>query len=353
MAYVSNTMRNMRRAYDDLGLWGITEEIRLLDLRYAPKPHISRLTTPVLMENGILLLAQVPELMLKSILDNTLVEKFKAQTIVMKDWNLIPRAVKEKKEPAIYLNYYTATDGSGLSIPEYEDYLQAMEDTISGNHAPVFGIDIVAEVNKYYRQRTGQKGAAFLTAKQAPLRENLPDLMTFQRRVIRAARARGCSEIRFPGEVGWAINTDTRVQTHHKLQGSADLFRLTMCVVSVLFPQRNFELNSFCLFRAMSWNHAEIVSSLFHMLNGLGLCTFSRTYADTSTRESQSDLTLQTATLAMAASTTQLLVSPSTRLSRVMPDFGCRFALNTTTSWTLPTQSFSPIAPSSRPRSRN
>lgn len=44
------------------------------------------------------------------------------------------------------------------------------------------------------------------------------------------------------------------------------MFRLTMCVVSVLFPNRNFELNSFALFRVVMWNHAEIVSTLLSFL---------------------------------------------------------------------------------------
>jgi hypothetical protein len=258
--YVSDTMARMAQAYNGTGLWGLAEEIRALDQRFAPLAKISRLSIPDMVEHGMLLLAQVQPLMLNSILDNTLVEKFRAQGITMKDWNLIPRSVKEKREPAIYINFYTAPDGSGLTISDYEMYLEAMEDAIQGKRTSVGGIDIVAEVNKYYKQRTNDKGA-FLTENKNPLRRDLPDLMKYQRRVVQAARAQGSSEIRFPGEVGWAIDTDSRVKTHHKLKGSALLFRLTMCVISVLWPQKNFELTSFCLFRVVMWNHAEIVST--------------------------------------------------------------------------------------------
>ena len=258
--YISDSMVNMTKAYNDWGFGGVAEEIKVLDQRYAPLAKISRLSTPVMIEETTLLLAQLPRPMLESILDNTLVEKHKAQTIQLEDWNMIPRAVKEKKEPAIYVNYYTTPNGSGLTIPEYEEYIQAMEDVIQGKSTSVRGIDIVKEVNKYYKQRTNEKGA-FLTENKGPLRSNLPDLITYQQRVIRAAKTQACSEIRFPGEVGWAINTDDRVKKHHQLKGSAVFFRLTMCVVSVLWPLKNFQLTSYCLFRVVSWNHAEIVST--------------------------------------------------------------------------------------------
>lgn len=267
-------MIRMERAYRESGLWGLAEEIKALDPRYAPLANISRLTTPVMTQNGMLLLAQVPRPMLMSILDNTLVEKDKAGAIKIKDWNRIPRSVKEKKEPAIYLNYYTAPDGSGLTISEYEEYLQAMEDAIQGKSTSVNGIDIVKEVNKYYRQRTNEKGA-FLTDNKGPFRRDLPDLIKYQQRMIRAAKAKNCSEIRFAGEVGWAIDTDKRVKVHHKLKGSAGLFRLTMCVVSVLWPQKNFELTSFCLFRVVKWVQAEIVSSFSHTLDRSG-CSYGK-----------------------------------------------------------------------------
>lgn len=249
----------MAKAYDDLGLWGVAEEIRVLDQQFAPLAKISRLSIPDMAEHGILLLAQVPEPMLRAILDNTLVEKFKSKQIIMEDWNLIPRLVKENREPAIYINYYTDLNGSGLTIPEYEEYLDAMEDAIQGRKTKG-GIDIVTEVNNYYKLRTKEKGA-FLTQKKKVFRRDLADFIKYQRMLVQAAKAKGCTEIRFTGEVGWAINTDARVKTHHKLKGSADLFRLTMCVVSVLWPQKQFELTSFSLFRVVMWNHAEIVST--------------------------------------------------------------------------------------------
>ncbi|KAG9565594.1 hypothetical protein KCU71_g4880, partial [Aureobasidium melanogenum] len=41
-----------------------------------------------------------------------------------------------------------------------------------------------------------------------------------------------------------------------------------MCVVSVLFPNGNFELNSFALFRVVMRNHAEIGESIgSHLVN--------------------------------------------------------------------------------------
>ncbi|KAH0161777.1 hypothetical protein KCU67_g6194, partial [Aureobasidium melanogenum] len=231
--YISESMAAMRKAYLEWGLTGLAEEIQKLDQHYAPLVNISRLSTPVMIEHGMLLLAQIPREMLLSILDSTLVRRFKAGTITLQDWNLIPRSVKQHREPAIYVNYYTTSDGTGLTIAEYEQYLQAMEDAILGKKTSVNGVNVVTE-----------------------------------QKVVAAAKAKGAGRIRFPGEVGWAINTDSRVKTHHKLQGSAIMFRLTMCVVSVLFPNRNFELNSFALFRVVMWNHAEIGESIgSHLVN--------------------------------------------------------------------------------------
>ncbi|KAH0341173.1 hypothetical protein KCU81_g6427, partial [Aureobasidium melanogenum] len=267
--YVSESMVAMRKAYTEWGLTGLAEEIQKLDQHYAPLVNISRLSTPVMIEHGMLLLAQIPRDMLLSILNNTLVSNFKAGKITLQDWNLIPRSVKQQREPAIYVNYYTTPDGTGLTITEYEQYLQAMEDAIQGRTTTVNGvsINIVSEVNKYYKQRTNEKGA-FLTAHKTATRRDLPDFLKYQQKVVAAAKAKGAGRIRFPGEVGWAINTDSRVKTHHKLQGSAIMFRLTMCVVSVLFPHRNFELNSFALFRVVMWNHAEIGESIgSHLVN--------------------------------------------------------------------------------------
>ncbi|KAG9513917.1 hypothetical protein KCV07_g8476, partial [Aureobasidium melanogenum] len=265
--YVSESMEAMRKAYLEWGLTGLAEEIQKLDQHYAPLVNISRLSAPVMIEHGMLLLAQIPREMLLSILDNTLVRKYKAGTITLQDWNFTPRSVKQHREPVIYVNYYTTPDGTGLTIAEYEQYLQAMEDAILGKKTSVNGVNIVTEVNKYYKQRTNEKGA-FLTTHKTAIRRDLPDFLKYQQKVVAAAKAKGAGRIRFPGEVGWAINTDSRVKTHHKLQGSAIRFRLTMCVVSVLFPNRNFELNSFALFRVVMWNHAEIGESIgSHLVN--------------------------------------------------------------------------------------
>lgn len=95
-----------------------------------------------------------------------------------------------------------------------------MEDAIQDKSTSVRDIDLVKDVNQHYKQRTNEKGA-FLTQNKGPFRRDLPDLIKYQRRMVRAAKAQNGSEIRFPGEVSWAINTDDHVKVHHRLKGSA------------------------------------------------------------------------------------------------------------------------------------
>lgn len=259
--HITQDMRDMAKSYHEWGISGLSEDIEELDKIYAPKFSESRLSTPAMKEHACLVLAQIAPDMMESLLDNTLVEKWKAGIITLNDWNRIPRAVHEDREPAIYVNYYTKPDGSGLSTGEYKDYLLAIEAALTAKNVTINGksFDMVKEIDHYYKVRTGSKTLFSKSPGWASCRTSLPDFLVYQNKLISVAAKDGKVEIRFHGEVGWAIDTDSRIKAHHNLQGSAFWFRLTMCVVSVLWPQHNFELSSFCMFRVMMWNHAEIV----------------------------------------------------------------------------------------------
>ena len=228
------------------------------------------------------MLAQIAPDMMESLLENTLVEKWKAGIITLNDWNRIPRAVHEDREPAIYVNYYTKPDGSGLSTGEYKDYLLAIEAALTAKNVTINGksFDMVKEIDHYYKVRTGSKTLFSKSPGWASCRTSLPDFLVYQNKLISVAARDGKVEIRFHGEVGWAIDTDSRIKAHHTLQGSAFWFRLTMCVVSVLWPQHSFELSSFCMFRVMMWNHAEIVS--YYCQRSLRYCLLTHPRANLS-----------------------------------------------------------------------
>ncbi|KAG9856313.1 hypothetical protein KCU98_g1496, partial [Aureobasidium melanogenum] len=247
---VTAEMQDLDKAYTEHGISGIAEKIAALDLLY---------------EYSSLLLAQVAPDMMHAMLDNTLVEKVNAGTIKLNDWNCIPRATSGDREPSIYVNYFTKPDGSGLATDEFETYILAMEATLRGKKITIAGqtIDIVKEVDDYFQQISGEKtGFSDKSTFKNAFKVDLPKFSSSARKLLAQAKQDGCTEIRFHGEVGWSIETDTRVKTHHKLLGSAVFFRLTVCVVNVLWPQYNFKMYSYCMFRVAIWIHAEIGESI-------------------------------------------------------------------------------------------
>lgn len=260
---VTAEMQDLDKAYTEHGISGMAEKIAALDLIYVSKLSDSRLTNPFMKEYSSLLLAQVAPDMMHAMLDNTLVEKVNAGTIKLNDWNCIPRATSGDREPSIYVNYFTKPDGSGLATDEFETYILAMEATLRGKKITIAGqtIDIVKEVDDYFQQISGEKtGFSEKSTFKNAFKVDLPKFSSSARKLLAQAKQDGCTEIRFHGEVGWSVETDTRVKTDHKLLGSAVFFRLTVCVVNVLWPQYNFKMFSYCMFRVAIWIHAEIVS---------------------------------------------------------------------------------------------
>ncbi|THW74444.1 hypothetical protein D6D18_10109 [Aureobasidium pullulans] len=224
-------------------------------------------------------LAQVsPELTI-SLLENTLVQKWKTGAIVINDWHRIPRAVRGENEPAIYVNYFAAANGTGLSIAEYQVYLEAMSAAMLGKNAMVGGKkrDIIRKIDLYYKKRTGEQTPFSRLLLNAHLDHY--EFMRYQNKVINAATKAGALEIRFPGEVRWSFDVDQCIKKHQRLQGNELLLRLTMCVVGVLWPDKGFELSSFALFRVTSWAQVHMFESIgSHLINsyaGYGGFNFS------------------------------------------------------------------------------
>lgn len=260
--YISQEMASMAEHFKTGGLGRLAVKITELDQKYAPYSNISATPPTTLSNAGMVCLAQVsPELMI-SLLDNTLVQKWKTGAIVINDWHRIPRAVRGENEPAIYVNYFAAADGTGLSIAEYQVYLEAMSAAMLGKNAMVGGKkrDIVRKIDLYYKKRTGEQTPFSRLLLNAHLDHY--EFMRYQNKVISAATKAGALEIRFPGEVRWSFDVDQCIKKHQRLQGNELLLRLTMCVVGVLWPDKGFELSSFALFRVISWAQVHMVSQI-------------------------------------------------------------------------------------------
>lgn len=279
-------MQEMLEAYNDLGFTGISLKVPKLDQDYSPYLNVSRLATPVVVEHSSLLLSQLSPDIIRSILANTLVQDVTNRTVTLNDWNKIPRSRKEDNEPGIYVNYFTKGDGTGLTVNEYADYVdimcallrkqpfkgethddmvQRVNDYFNNNTTSTKIVDLVEEVHNSVYPRRSKKGTAI------PPTIDLNTFENSQRDIVASARTQNANEIRFFGEVGWAINVDDRCKTHGNLQGSAVMFRLTMCVVGAYFPNYKFKMTSYCLFRVVSWIHAEIGESLgSHLVSSYG-----------------------------------------------------------------------------------
>ncbi|KAG9518076.1 hypothetical protein KCV07_g5838, partial [Aureobasidium melanogenum] len=284
--YIHQTMQEMLEAYNDLGFTGISLKVPKLDQDYSPYLNVPRLATPVVVEHSSLLLSQLSPDIIRSILANTLVQDVTNRTVTLNDWNKIPRSRKEDNEPGIYVNYFTKGDGTGLTVNEYADYVdimcallrkqpfkgethddmvQRVNDYFNNNTTSTKIVDLVEEVHNSVYPRRSKKGTAI------PPTIDLNTFENSQRDIVASARTQNANEIRFFGEVGWAINVDDRCKTHGNLQGSAVMFRLTMCVVGAYFPNYKFKMTSYCLFRVVSWIHAEIGESLgSHLVSSYG-----------------------------------------------------------------------------------
>ncbi|KAG2164603.1 hypothetical protein VTO58DRAFT_103121 [Aureobasidium pullulans] len=277
--YISQEMASMAEHFKTGGLGRLAVKITELDQKYAPYFNTSATPPTTLSNAGMVCLAQVsPELMI-SLVDNTLVQKWKTGAIAINDWHRIPRAVREENEPAIYVNYFAAADGTGLSIAEYQVYLGVMSAAMLGKNAMVGGKkrDIISKIDVYYKKRTGEQTPFSRLLLNAHLDHF--EFMRYQNKVINAATKAGALEIRFPGEVRWSFDVDQCIKKHQRLQGNELLLRLTMCVVGVLWPDKGFELSSFALFRVISWAQVHMFESIgSHLINsyaGYGGFNFS------------------------------------------------------------------------------
>ncbi|CAD0093823.1 unnamed protein product [Aureobasidium mustum] len=284
--YVHDTMQDMLDAYNDYGCIGIAHMIPDLDQDYSPHVRVSRLSTPVVVEHTMLLLSQLGPDIIRSLLANTLVEDVVAGTVPLHDWNNIPRLRKAVDEPGIYVNYFTKSDGTGLTVNEYDEWVDIMcailREQSYKNETPAV---MAQRVNNYFNTNTTSSKVVDLVEdvlnsvklrydkRGSPIHPTI-DLNTFessQRKIVTSARSQNATEIRFFGEVGWAINVDDRVKTHANLQGSAGMFRLAMCVIGAYFPTYKFRMTSYCLFRVAAWMHAEMGETLgSHLVSSYG-----------------------------------------------------------------------------------
>ncbi|KAH0031589.1 hypothetical protein KCU78_g2781, partial [Aureobasidium melanogenum] len=264
--YVDAPLRQMHAAYDATGLHGLAKCILELESKHAISPHTSRiLDSDDYNGNAEFLLAQIPDQMLRSILSNTLPADVASGRLVLERWAEISFQPQHKDtlEPGIYANYLAPRDGSPLSLLEFQHFLDGLKsavlDTRMNDQAQT---DVSGLVDAYYRLNYGNGRTLLDTIRGPNLTSALETYLRVNDARLQDAQLQNSTHISIHGDCGWAINVHDRCKQHRTLVSSPALFRLANCVLSVLFPHKDFKMHHFCLFRAFQSVHAGIGESM-------------------------------------------------------------------------------------------
>ncbi|KAG9525486.1 hypothetical protein KCU93_g5896, partial [Aureobasidium melanogenum] len=241
---------------------------------YSPRIHLSRLTSrkrSTYTESALFLLSQIPNDALEAILNNTLVEKCLSQRLRLRQWQKIDfnTVHSEQNEPGIYVNYLADEEGKGPSIRNYETFVDNVYSALLGRNQTTSFPNLIQRIDEAHRKLSGKQTSLMdeVLEKKAASREDMARVFRrAQLGLIKVAKEQKATTISIPAEVGWAKNMNKRVKQHRKFESSPYLFRIAQCVLSMMFDQpnapRKYQMYSICIFRAFSWEHAEIGESL-------------------------------------------------------------------------------------------
>lgn len=253
--YVTQQQQEMLGAWENGGYCGLAGSILDMERNYSRQINESRTINQTQhMSHAIMLLSQHEELM-PSILQNCLIEDIKNRTVPLDPRFKIIHAKQLQEDVAcgLYINYLLDPRGYGLTVTEYEEFVEGMiaciENRTMRSHRSGFNIDQAATA--YFLSYTGRaKNEIPNMRKSCSGKTNLQDFKASQAALIADAKAQKPTEVRIPGEAGFSINVHTRCYEHDKLQGSANFFRLARCVLNALWPARKFILHSVYVFQA-------------------------------------------------------------------------------------------------------
>lgn len=262
--YVDLPLRQMRASYENLGLHGLSKTIMELERTHAISPNTSRILDSEDYEgNAEFLLAQISPEMLTSIFSNTLPADVEAG-LVLERWATISPHPQHKDtlEPGIYANYLAPADGSALTLAECQRFLDGLE-------AAVFGrlmndqTNISQLTDNHYRREYGNGQRTLLHDIRGPnLTAALDTFTRINKARLQDAQSQNATHITLHGDCGWATNVHDRCRQHKTLVSSPALFRLANCVLTVLFPLKQFKMHHFCLFRVFKSEQAGIGESI-------------------------------------------------------------------------------------------
>jgi hypothetical protein len=159
--YRSQVQRGLEVAWSK-GRRQFATAISNLEKKFSPTPKNSRITWDTsYLTSAFLLLCQVPEDMILSISRNQLVEQVHSQDIQLKPWTVITPlrdpdpSTRSLRKAGIYILYLAKRNGQGLSVPEYESFIDAMMAAIDGGLYS--GRSIVDECNRFIKRQSRNK----------------------------------------------------------------------------------------------------------------------------------------------------------------------------------------------------
>lgn len=161
------------------------------------------------------------------------------------------------------MNWLAGGDGKGLTIPEFERFLDAFE--IAAELDEEENTDMRERINSAYknvvdyRKNSGFYGT-FGNASMENYRESVRQILNaYRTRIIPAAKRAGITHLMFKPEVGWSMYNYDRAKNHRRLTaGTPHAMRLAKLVLDIEFPHRNFHFHQFCLFEIVQEEHAAI-----------------------------------------------------------------------------------------------
>lgn len=247
VSYIDPTLRQMRDALENDGLRALLKCIMEETEGIGPEA------------DATMLLAQVAPDMLRSILSNTLPADIASGRVVLQSWAKISlkSQPEDELEPGIYINILAPRDGSPLSLAEFSRFLEGLE-------AAVWGVrmfdttDICTLVESYYRFLSGSSEELLYAIRGGPnLVQDLNEFLSIDKSRLENARAQNATHMAILPHCGSARNIHSACKEHYKFKAPA-LLSLARCVLGTLFPDKQFRLFNYCLFRAYKGPHLTI-----------------------------------------------------------------------------------------------
>lgn len=262
----------MLEDFENHSYLGLLDRINQLDKTYCPKQGESRISernSSNWQRHGAFCLLQRNQEVIRALLQNNLPYRAK-RDLVGKIRVIEPNSKAKDEDPVIYINLPADMNGKGLSIADYEHYLDMMEEYVSDTCSKPLreGVERAYQGNRQMTVRKLFKETIDDWAKFKSTVETY--IQTNRQRVVPEAKSSHATEILPHGEAGWGTNPSLRAYQHSSISAlSPDVFRLSQCILRHLFPARGFRLYQYVLFDITREEEAAISESVAtHLVAG-------------------------------------------------------------------------------------